>query len=186
MPVRRHPVALPNATPHAGPQAQAASAAPKASASLASLPLDHDLVASLRATYDLVRVHDSRLAEIFYAKLFTAAPHLRALFKSDPALQAAKLMAALDIVVRNLDAANANAALLADLGRRHATYGARPEHYAVVTDLLVQSMQELLGPRLTSEQASQWQLALNLIGRQMIAGAQGGGEQLNAGSVGGK
>lgn len=159
MPVRRHPVALP------------ARPDPASARSLAALPLDHALIASLRASYDQIRAHDSRLAEIFYAKLFAVAPQVRGMFRSDPAIQAAKLMAALDIVVRNLESAGANAALLADLGRRHATYGARPEHYPLVTSLLIESMQELLGLRFSPQHRDQWSLAFALITKQMIAAA---------------
>ena len=162
MPVRRHPVALPS---------RQDPAKPGAADSLAALPLDHALVVTLRASYQMVRAHDSRLAEIFYAKLFAAAPQVRGMFRSDPAMQAAKLMAALDIVVRNLDAGEANATLLAELGRKHATYGAKPEHYPLVTSLLVESMQELLGPRFSPEHREQWTLAFALISQQMIAAA---------------
>lgn len=164
MPVRRHPVALPP-KPGAEP------------GPLASVPLDVALVASLRASYRLVREHDLRLAEIFYARLFAAAPHLRPLFRDDPAQQAAKLMAALDLVVKNLDAGDANAGLLADLGRRHAGYGARPEHYPLVAELLVESMQALLGPRFLPVHREQWRLALSLVCRRMIAGAEGDADQ---------
>ncbi len=154
MPLKRHPVAVSNTA-----------------GTLARLPLDSALVAELRATYEQVRAHDSRLAEIFYARLFAAAPQVRGMFRSDPAMQAAKLMAALDIVVRNLDAGEANATLLAELGRKHATYGAKPEHYPLVTSLLVESMQELLGPRFSPEHREQWTLAFALISQQMIAAA---------------
>jgi hemoglobin-like flavoprotein len=160
MPVRRHPVALPpqkNASPE----------------SLAAVPLDVALVTSLRASYEMVRAHDLRLAEIFYARLFAAAPHLRSLFRGDPAVQAAKLMAALDVVVKNLDAGTANAAMLAELGRRHASYGARPEHYPLVVDLLVGAMQTLLGPSFLPENREQWRLALSLVCRQMVAASEG-------------
>jgi hemoglobin-like flavoprotein len=157
MPLKRHPVAVSNTA-----------------GALARLPLDSALVAELRATYEQVRAHDSRLAEIFYAKLFAAAPQVRAMFRSDPAMQAAKLMAALDIVVRNLDAGDANVALLAQLGRRHAAYGARPEHYPLVTGLLIESMHELLGSRFSTEHREQWTLALTLITRQMLAAAEPG------------
>jgi hemoglobin-like flavoprotein len=156
MPVKRHPVAV---SDHRDP--------------LARLPLDTALVGRLRATYERVRVRDHRLAEIFYAKLFGAAPHLRSLFKSEPKAQAEKLMAALDAVVRNLEQPAENAAMLVEMGKRHAQYGAKPEHYALVTDLLVQSMQELLDAEVEPPALEEWRLALRLISNQMIVGAEG-------------
>lgn len=154
MPVRRHPVAVASD-----------------SASLAPFPLDVALVLRLRATYEVVRVHQLRLAEVFYARLFAEAPELRAMFRGEPEAQAAKLTAALDAVVRNFEDPRRNAATLAELGRRHAAYGARPEHYSLVVDLLTDSIREVAGPACSAAAVEEWRLALRLISNQMIAGA---------------
>ena len=154
MPVRKHPVAV---LRHNDP--------------LPGLPLDSALAARLRATYDRVRVEGTRLAGIFYARLFAAAPHLRSMFSADPAAQAHKLMAALDAVVANLERPAENHALLTELGRRHAQYGARPEHYDLVIDLVIDSMRDLLGPRATDRDLHEWRTALRLISNQMISAA---------------
>jgi nitric oxide dioxygenase len=156
MPVTRHPVAVLQRRDH-----------------LARLPLDTDLIVRLRSTYERMRARDQRLAEIFYAKLFAAAPQLRPLFRSEPQAQAQKLTAALDAVVRNLEHPAANAAMLAELGRRHVQYGAKPEHYSLVIDLLVESMEELLGADVDPPPLDEWRLALRLISNQMIAGTDG-------------
>jgi len=152
MTVKRHPVAVANAGDL-----------------LSRVPLDTALVARLRGTYERVRLHELKLAEIFYAKLFAAAPHLRAMFRSDPASQAQKLMASLDAVVRNFENPAENGAALAALGQRHAGYGARPEHYGLVVDLLVDSMREVGGAGLDENGLREWKQALQLISAQMIA-----------------
>ncbi len=156
MPVKRHPIAV--------------SRLPDP---LARLPVDTALAARLRATYERVRASDQRLAETFYAKLFARAPQLRPLFKGEPQAQAQKLMSALDAVVRSLEQPAENASMLAELGRRHAQYGARPEHYTLVVDLLVESMQDLLG-EVDRPGLDEWRLALRLISEQMIAGTERG------------
>jgi hemoglobin-like flavoprotein len=156
MTLRRHPIAV-----------------SKRSETLSRLPLDARLVERLRGTYEALRAEDARLAEVFYAKLFAAAPHLRGMFKGEPEAQARKLMAALDAVVKNFEKPEANAAMIAELGKRHAGYGAKPEHYDLVIDLLVESMEELLGAKgwATRESLREWRMALRLISDQMIAGA---------------
>lgn len=154
MPVRRHPVAL-----------------RKPDASPARLPLDLNLVVRLTATYARLREHKTQLAELFYRKLFTAAPQLRAMFRETPAAQAAKLMAALDAVVRNFEHPDEGAAMIEELGRRHAAYGARPEHYDLVIELLIESMTELLGSASAQQDLDEWRMALRLISNQMIAAA---------------
>jgi nitric oxide dioxygenase len=156
MPVRRHPVAV---SPIRDP--------------LARVPLDTALAARLKATYATIRAREMKLAEIFYTRLLAAAPHLRPLFRSAPAEQSKKLMDALDAVVRNLEMPAENAATLAALGRRHAEYGAKPEHYDLVIDLLIESMRELLDDASQEHALSEWRTALRLISDQMILGAEG-------------
>lgn len=152
MTVKRHPVAVANAGDL-----------------LSSVPLDTALAVRLRATYELVRVHELELAELFYAKLFAAAPHLRAMFRGDPTSQAQKLTASLDAVVRNFENPAENRAALAALGQRHAGYGARPEHYGLVVDLLVDSMREVGGAGIHENGLREWKQALQLISAQMMA-----------------
>jgi len=139
---------------------------------LSAIPLDNELIARLKSTYARVRSNDLRLASTFYAKLFEAAPQLRTLFRDDLAAQARKLTAALDLVVNNFDRPADNAAMIAGLGRRHAAYGARAEHYDLVVDLLIESMREVLGPSADAKALGEWRMVLRLVSNQMIAAAQ--------------
>lgn len=154
MALKRHPVAASNALDP-----------------LLRIPLDKALVARLRATYERVRVSDVRLATIFYDKLFTVAPNLRPMFKGDVELQRHKLIQAMDAVVMNFEDPEANSAMLAALGQRHAGYGAKPEHYDLVVDLLIESMSTLLGPDTDPKELAEWRTALQLVSHQMIAAA---------------
>lgn len=151
MPMRRHPVAASRLPDH-----------------LAAIPIDHALIARLEASFALLRQQSANLGAVFYAKLFAAAPHLRSMFRTAPEEQAAKLVASLDTIVRNLAAPEANAAMLSALGRRHAGYGARPEHYDLVVELLVESMREVLGAGADERALEEWRTALRLVSRQMI------------------
>lgn len=155
MPLKRHPVALSTATDP-----------------LLRLPLDTALVASLRATYERVRSDDTRLAAIFYDRLFASAPSLRPLFTGSLDSQREKLMHALDAVVRNFENPSENAAMLSALGQRHARYGAKPEHYDLVVDLLIESMASLLLPDVQPRALEEWRMALRLVSNQMIAAAE--------------
>jgi nitric oxide dioxygenase len=152
MPVHQHPVAVPNSKDP-----------------ILGLPLDLALIGRLKASFQLVHSKGPRLAEIFYSKLFSAAPQLRSLFRSDADSQARKLSAALEAVVHNLESPAENSAMLAELGKRHAGYGARPEHYDLVVSLLVESMSEVLGSATDTRSLEEWRMALRLISDQMIA-----------------
>jgi len=152
MPLKRHPAAV------------ARDGEP-----LVRVPLDTALVATLRSSYAQIRSHERKLAEVFYAKLFAAAPHLRTMFHDDLTSQAAKLIAALDTVVQNFEHPAGNTAFLTALGRRHASYGARPEHYDLVVDLLVDSMRDVGCAKLCETDLREWKRALRLVAAQMIA-----------------
>jgi hemoglobin-like flavoprotein len=155
MPVHRHPVAT-----------------SKGGSPLSKLPLDRALVHRLEASFAPIRDSGLRFGEIFYAKLFAAAPQLRPLFRSDPQAQTEKLVASLDAIVRNLLDPDENAAMLAALGKRHAGYGVKPGHYDLVIELLIESMREVLGPSAHGPSLDEWRLALRLVSDQMIAAAE--------------
>jgi GrpB-like predicted nucleotidyltransferase (UPF0157 family)/hemoglobin-like flavoprotein len=155
VPLKRHPVAVSNTIDPLG-----------------RLPLDTALVSRLRATYERVRTHNAGLATIFYTKLFAAAPHLRSMFRGDLDAQQRKLIDALDAVVVNFERPAENAQMLAALGARHAQYGAKPEHYDLVIQLLVESMETLLGNDCRQKELEEWRMALRLVSDRMIAGSK--------------
>ncbi len=137
-----------------------------------NIPLDHDLIARLKSGYQLFSDERRAFAVLFYDKLFARAPYLRSMFSTDLDEQAAKLVAALDAIVNNLERPAENAAMLEDMGKRHAGYGVKPEHYDLVIDLLCESMGETAGDRLPAAQLDEWRLALRLVSDQMIAASK--------------
>lgn len=151
MPVHRHP-----------------TSASRVGEPITRIPVDAGVVERLRATYVRVRRHDLEFARIFYAKLFEAAPGVRAMFPDDLELQSRKLAMAMDTIVANLENPEANSRMLGEMGRRHAGYGARPEHYHLVIETMVASMREVLGGSADERVLDEWRMALRLIGKQMI------------------
>jgi hemoglobin-like flavoprotein len=61
---------------------------------------------------------------------------------------------------------------LRELGARHAGYGARPEHYAVVGDTLIAAMAEVAGDAWRDEYARAWGDALGVVADVMLSGAR--------------
>ena len=155
MSIRRHPIAILHGD-----------------TSRLDMPLDHNLIRRLEESFDELSQQGMALGDRFYARLFTAAPSVRSLFRADPHVQAAKLIEALCMVVGNLTAPKENAAALAELGRRHVAYGAKPEHYTLVTDLLVETIGDLLGPDADLSLLEDWRVMIRLVSNQMIAAAE--------------
>lgn len=151
MPVHRHP-----------------TSASRVGEPITRIPVDASVVERLRASYRLVRRHDLEFARIFYAKLFGAAPGVRAMFPEDMELQSRKLTMVLDSIVANLENPEANSRMLGEMGRRHAGYGARPEHYHLVIETMIGAMREVLGTNADERVLDEWRMALRLIGKQMI------------------
>src|SRR6266540_2689175 len=71
-------------------------------------------------------------ADLFYDRLFEIAPDVRRMFPDDLNDQKLKLIAMLTTAVGNLHQIDKIMAAVEGLGRRHAGYGVKPEHYQPV------------------------------------------------------
>ena len=111
-------------------------------------------------------------AALFYRRLFELDPGLRPLFRRDMTAQRAKLMAALGAVVGSLDRLENVLPLVRGLGRRHAAYGARPDHYATLGQALIWTLAQALGAAFTREARRAWTDAYGHLAWAMIAAAE--------------
>ena len=61
---------------------------------------------------------------------------------------------------------------LRELGARHVAYGALPEHYPVVGEVLIASMAAVAGPAWRPEYERAWGQAFEVVAGAMIEGAE--------------
>jgi hemoglobin-like flavoprotein len=83
-------------------------------------------------------------------------------------------MESLDAVMSYLDQPERQAALLREMGRRHASYGATPAHYRIVAALLADALATLLDEHPNQHDGdtrADWLDAFNLISDHMLTGA---------------
>ena len=133
-----------------------------------SLDLD-----ALETSCDLVAPRGDELMDVFYARLFDAAPAVRPLFAgTDLRRQKAMLLSALVLVRKSLRDLDALVPTLHKLGARHVHYGARPEHYPVVATVLIASMAEIAGPAWSPDLERAWAAALGVVAGAMLEGAE--------------
>jgi hemoglobin-like flavoprotein len=133
-----------------------------------SLDLD-----ALETSFDLVAPHGDDLVDTFYTRLFATAPEVKPLFAgTDMQEQRIKLLGTLVLLRKSLRDLGAIVPKLRDLGSRHDSYGAHPEHYAVVKDVLIASMAEVTGPQWRNEYARAWSDALDVVAGAMLEGAR--------------
>lgn len=130
-------------------------------------------VQALETSFDLVAPRGDDLMDVFYARLFAAAPAVKPLFAaSDLRRQKAMLLAALVLLRKSLRDLDTVVPKLRQLGARHVAYGARPEHYPVVGQALIAAMAEIAGPAWTPEYELAWSEAYGVVAAAMIQGAQ--------------
>jgi hemoglobin-like flavoprotein len=60
---------------------------------------------------------------------------------------------------------------LEDLGERHVEYGAQSEHYPVVGEVLIGTMEEVAGDKWKPEYTAAWQEAYGVVQQVMLSGA---------------
>ena len=132
-------------------------------------PLSSDEIAHIRASFDRFWSLSSGTAKLFYDRLFEVAPEVRPLFQGDMAIQQRKFMATLATLVSNLDEGIPPWATT--LAKHHVDYGVRPEHYPLVGDALLWSLEHALGAEWTPPVAASWSKAYALVSEHMVRAA---------------
>jgi hemoglobin-like flavoprotein len=132
-------------------------------------PRQIDLV---QRTFAQVRPIAATAADLFYNRLFSLDPSLRALFRSgDMAKQGQMLMSVLGTAVMGLSNLEKLAPVVRNLGARHVAYGVKTEHYATVGGALLWTLEQGLGEAFTPEVRDAWAAAYELLSEVMQLGA---------------
>jgi nitric oxide dioxygenase len=134
---------------------------------LGAIPPDRALMRRLQASFARATT-SGILAERFYARLFQEHPELRAMFPSDMTAQKEKLFATLAEVVAHLHDRESSKRVLEELGREHAGFGAREEHYPIVCDNLARALADASGDAWNAELDRDWRRTFELLSSIMI------------------
>ena len=113
-------------------------------------------VALVQASFEHVRPILEPAALMFYERLFELDPSLRSLFRGSREAQAQKLAQALAVVVKGLEHPAQLRGAIEALGRRHAGYGVRDEHYTTVGEALIWTLEQGLGAAFTPDVRAAW------------------------------
>ena len=133
------------------------------------MPLELDM---LETSFDLVAADGEALVDTFYARLFAVAPAVEPLFAgTDMRRQKSMLLAALVLLRKSLRDLDAIIPTLRRLGASHVAYGARPEHYPVVGEVLIASMAAVAGDAWQPEYERAWAAAYDVVATVMLEGA---------------
>jgi len=106
-------------------------------------------------------------AQLFYLRLFALDPSLQPMFKGEMREQGRKLVAMISVAVSGLSRNETLVPVIEALGRRHAGYGVKDEHYATVAAALLWTLEQGLGGRFTPEVREAWTAAYGLLADTM-------------------
>ncbi|MGW4587471.1 globin domain-containing protein [Amycolatopsis thermoflava] len=135
-------------------------------------------VPRLRASWATVAERGDEVPLWFYATLFLLRPSLRDLFPVSLAPQRNRFVSGLGQIVTHVDDLDAAVPYLCRLGRIHREAGVRPEHYPVVGQALLATLEHFLGERWTPELAADWTSAYAVVAEVMTnAEVRGRGRQ---------
>lgn len=110
---------------------------------------------------------------LFYDRLFTLDPSLRALFKPDMTEQRKLLIAMLGTAVAGLDRLDTIVPAVRALGQRHKGYGVTDANYDTVGQALLWTLEQGLGKDFTPDVRDAWTETFVLVSNTMKAASPG-------------
>ena len=135
---------------------------------MSAAPVDQAVLRKLELSFEILAQHADAFTKGFYDRLFTAAPHFRAMFPADMGPQREKLFGSLRQTVAFLRQPDKELQHLSGLGARHHAYGAKPEHYPLVVKAMVDAMADACGPAWNPDLTAEWTQALRLVSDLML------------------
>ena len=108
------------------------------------------------------------VADVFYSKLFLDNPKLRQMFPVSMEQQYKKLVDMLCVVVSKLDKLHEISADIKALAARHKIYRVKPEHYTLVGNALLWTMERGLGNYWNDELKQAWLAGYTILAETMI------------------
>lgn len=128
----------------------------------------HDIILVKRSWRTLRNINPEILAGTFYGKLFTERPALRRMFPKEMSLQYQKLMDMLNTIIARLENIDTVDDEIMNMGKRHLGYGVKKEHYGLVGNAFLWTLEQGLGPDFTKEVKQAWMNCYNSLAQKMI------------------
>jgi hemoglobin-like flavoprotein len=125
----------------------------------------------VRESFESMREYENSVLVLFYGRLFEIAPEARALFKIDIHEQSSKLMDTLRTLIDALDQFEQLLPHLAELGRKHVTYGVQPHQYEKLRTALSWALGQALGAEFDCETRAAWDSLLTTVSGVMLEGS---------------
>ena len=125
----------------------------------------------IRKSFAELTRHEHIAALVFYRRVFEIDPDLQRLFKGDIEEQSKKLLEMLGVLIAMLERPLGLELELKAMGLRHAGYGVKDEHYAMVGRALLDMLAETLDRGFTPEVREAWTALYGAVEAVMKMGA---------------
>lgn len=120
--------------------------------------------------YELANAVLNEVVVDFYNELFIQYPAVKPLFENtNEERQAEKFSSAINLLIDNLHNEDELQSVLTNMGESHQGYGALPEHYPIVAELLVVSFKNKIGRSWTKAISAAWMELLIAAAETMCA-----------------
>lgn len=115
-------------------------------------------------SFDKLMVNSDKTADLFYSHLFEIAPDLKPLFaNANMGEQGSKLLTMIAAVVRSLNDFHRVLPAIQEMGERHVAYGVKKEHYPLLGESLLWTLEQSLGDGFTPATKEAWTNVYNSI-----------------------
>ncbi|HEX6356735.1 globin domain-containing protein [Actinophytocola sp.] len=129
------------------------------------------MVRLVRESFAVVEPHAEKMAELFYATLFSIAPATREMFPVNMEVQRSRLLRALVHIVQMVDRPDDLMPFLRQLGRDHRKFGVVTQHFEAVGMALLSSVKQYAKQAWTVEVERAWAEAYTIMARAMLEAA---------------
>jgi len=120
------------------------------------MQLNSDDIYRIKQTFPALEVNSKSFCEYFYDCLFEFSPILKPLFKSNRKVVEQHFFMLIKTCTSNIDNLQDFSETLAQLGKKHQGFQAKPEHFALIKSAFMLSLQYHLRDTLDRETEVAW------------------------------
>ena len=129
--------------------------------------VEMDLQLELQSSLNVMLKDQDDFAKKFYERVFNKAPQVRALFRKDMLMQGRLLTHMLGGIVYSMSRPEYLELGLKKLGESHSKYGVEDEHYPIVAEMMLETIEDVMGELMTNRTRQAWTEALDIVTNSM-------------------
>lgn len=156
---------------------------PSARVKTIAVPLSADTKNTLRESWNLVEPVKAEAGKLMFVRLFETHPNIQDTFPTFKGvsldelmnsrslyLHAKRVMTAVENAINALDDGEVLTESLTSLGQRHQAWSVTEDHFAVVGEALLWTLQDMLQSKCTSQVLEAWTELFKFITKTMLGG----------------